>query len=84
VRPVKNFILVEILNEYGYRYFNADFDSPLNLLVGVAGYFDSAFPLASLDIFMTVYETLQLFFMAMVFGSLTGFVYGTWLYWVRD
>jgi len=30
---------------------------------------------------MTVYETLQLFFMAMVLGSITGFAFGTLLYW---
>lgn len=29
---------------------------------------------------MTIYETLQLFFMAMVFGSVTGLAWGLLLY----
>jgi len=32
---------------------------------------------------MSVYETLQLYFMAMVFGTLTGLVYGILVYWAK-
>jgi len=32
---------------------------------------------------MTVYETMQLFFMAMVLGTLTGLIYGLWVYWTQ-
>jgi len=33
---------------------------------------------------MTVYETLQLFFMAMVLGTVTGLVFAMWLYWMKN
>lgn len=32
---------------------------------------------------MTVYETLQLYFMAMVLGSLVGMSIGTLVYWMK-
>lgn len=32
---------------------------------------------------MTLYEVLSLMWYAMLFGSLTGFIYGAWLLWMK-
>jgi len=33
---------------------------------------------------MDLYGELEMFFMAMVLGVLTGLVYSFWLYWIND
>jgi len=83
VRPVKNFILVEILNEYGYRNINANHDGHNAVLAWVVGGPNPVYPTIQMGISMTIYETLQLYFMAMTLGSITGFAFATMLLWIR-